>query len=111
MKNDEEGFERHKFDPEKFWQAYEEQKEDKDIFNPEVWKDIQDILQEDREDRDFFAQKLKEQEEKNNIVEFPLTIKFQLDIRAIEDRILSISTALDDVIYELKELRRRLNKQ
>jgi len=79
------------FDAEAFWEAFEE----------------------DRQDREFFAQKIEEQqkEEETNIVEFPINFKFQLDIRSIEERISAISVALDDVTYELKELRRRLSKK
>jgi hypothetical protein len=77
------------FDPDAFWEAFEE----------------------DRQDREFFASKIREQEKETNIVEFPLTVKFQLDIKAIEDRISSISVVLDDVMYELKELRRRISKK
>lgn len=76
------------FNPDAFWEAYEELKQD----------------------REFFKSKIKEQEEsESKIVVFPLTVKFQLDIKALEDRVLSISVALDDVMYELKQLRRRLN--
>ena len=87
MNNNEE-----EFDAEKFWESY--------------WE-------EERQDREFFARKIEEQEkeEQTNIVEFPIVLKFQLDIKALEERISSISVALDDVMYELKELRRRLSKK
>lgn len=86
MNNNEE-----EFDSAKFWEFFEEQ----------------------RQDREFFAQKIEEQqkEEETNIVEFPINLKFQLDIKSIEERISAISVALDDVTYELKELRRRLSKK
>ena len=73
------------FDPKAFWEAH--------------W-------QEERRDRDFLNEKTKEQ--KSNIVQFPLALKFQLDIDAIEDRLTSISVLLDDVMFEMKELKRRL---
>lgn len=78
------------FDAEAFWEAYEEQKQD----------------------REFFEQKIKEQEEeKSNIVSFPLNLKFEFDIKAIENQIASISVAIDDVMYELKQLRRRMGEK
>lgn len=78
------------FDAEAFWEAYEEQKQD----------------------REFFEQKIKEQEEeKSNIVSFPLNFKFEFDIKAIENQIASISVAIDDVMYELKQLRRRIGEK
>lgn len=68
--------------------------------------------QEERQDRELF-QKIKKQrnEQKSNIVQFPLALKFQLDIDAIEDRLMSISVLLDDVMFEMKELKRRLGSQ
>jgi hypothetical protein len=78
------------FDAEAFWEAYEEQKQD----------------------REFFEQKIKEQEEeKSNIVSFPLNLRFEFDIKAIENQIASISVAIDDVMYELKQLRRRMGQK
>ena len=78
------------FDAEAFWEAYEEQKQD----------------------REFFEQKIKEQEEeKSNIVSFPLNLRFEFDIKAIENQIASISVAIDDVMYELKQLRRRMGEK
>lgn len=79
------------FNAEAFWEAFEEQKQDKE----------------------FFEQKIKEEEEEeSNIVSFPLNIRFEFDIKAIEKQIAAISVAIDDVMYELKDLRRRLsNKQ
>jgi len=74
----------------------------------EFWK----FFEEQRQDREFFAQKIKEQqEEKTNIVQFPINIKFELDIQAIEEKVAAISIALDDVMYELRELKRRLSKK
>jgi len=74
----------------------------------EFWK----FFEEQRQDREFFAQKIKEQqEEKTNIVQFPINIKFQLDIQAIEEKVAAISIALDNVMYELRELKRRLSKK
>lgn len=78
------------FDPEAFWEAYEEQKQDKE----------------------FFEAKIKEsQEVKDNIIEFPITLRFELDIKALEERVSDISIALDDLSFELSQLRRRLKKQ
>jgi hypothetical protein len=78
------------FDAEAFWEAFEEQKQD----------------------REFFEQKIKEQEEeKSNIVSFPLNLRFEFDIKAIENQIASISVAIDDVMYELKQLRRRMGQK
>lgn len=78
------------FDAEAFWEAYEEQKQD----------------------REFFEQKIKEQEEEeSNIVSFPLNLRFEFDIKAIENQIASISVAIDDVMYELKQLRRRMGQK
>jgi hypothetical protein len=77
------------FDAEAFWEAFEEQKQDKI----------------------FFEQKIEEQEEESNVVSFPLNIRFEFDIKAIENQIASISVAIDDVMYELKQLRRRMGEK
>lgn len=76
------------FDPKAFWEQHWEQ---------------------ERRDRDLLSEKTKEQ--KSNIVQFPLALKFQLDIDAIEDRLMSISVLLDDVMFEMKELKRRLGSR
>lgn len=79
------------FDPEAFWEAYEEQQQDKD----------------------FFESKLREQEheKKPNIVEFPLVLRFEMDIEAIESRLHAISHAVYDLMAEVSSLKKRFVKK